>query len=44
MALDPSDPWTFDGLSQALIFNGRPKEGRAYLDAAMRLDPAGPGG
>lgn len=44
VALDPSDPWTFDGLSQAMIFNGRPKEGRAYLDAAMRLDPAGPGG
>ena len=39
--LDPSDPWTFDSLSQALTFNGRPKEGRAYLDAAMRLDPAG---
>jgi tetratricopeptide (TPR) repeat protein len=41
VALDPSDAWTFDGLSQAMIFNGRPKEGRAYLDAAMRLDPAG---
>ena len=39
MALDPSDPWTYEGLSQALIFNGRPKEGRAYLDAAMRVDP-----
>jgi adenylate cyclase len=39
-----TDPWTFDGLSQALMFNGRPKEGRAYLDAAMRLDPAGLGG
>jgi TolB-like protein/class 3 adenylate cyclase len=44
VALDPSDPWTFDAMSQALIFNGRPKEGRAYLDAAMRLDPAGLGG
>jgi adenylate cyclase len=41
VALDPSDPWTFDGLSQALIFSGRPEEGRAYIDAAMRLDPAG---
>ena len=39
MALDPSDPWTYLGLSQALISNGRPKEGRAYLDAAMRVDP-----
>src|SRR5262249_3161827 len=28
VALDPSDPWTFDALSEALIFNGRPKEGR----------------
>lgn len=41
VALDPSDPWTFDGLSWALIFNGRPKEARAYLDAAWRLDPVG---
>jgi TolB-like protein/class 3 adenylate cyclase len=44
VALDPSDPWTVDGLSQALIFNGHPKEARAYLDAAVRLDPAGLGG
>jgi adenylate cyclase len=44
VALDPSDPWTFDALSQALIFNGRPKEGRTYLDAARRLDPVGLGG
>ena len=39
VALDPSDPWNYEGLSQALIFNGRPKDGRAYLDAAMRVDP-----
>lgn len=37
--LDPSDPWTYEGLSQALIFSGRPAEGRAYLDAAIRVDP-----
>jgi adenylate cyclase len=43
-ALDPSDSWTFDGLAEALIFNGRPSEGRAYLDTATRLDPSGPGG
>ena len=43
-ALDPSDPWTFEGLADALIFNGRPDEGRAYLDTATRLDPSGPGG
>jgi adenylate cyclase len=41
VALDPSDPYTFDGLSQALIFNGRPREGRAYLEVAMRLEPDG---
>ena len=39
VALDPSHPWTYEGLSRALIFNGRPKEGRAYLDAAMQVDP-----
>jgi adenylate cyclase len=39
MALDPSDPWTYEGLSQALIFNGRPGEGRTFLDTAMRVDP-----
>ena len=37
--LDPSNFWTYEGLSQAHTFNGRPKEGRAYLDAAMRVDP-----
>jgi adenylate cyclase len=42
--LDPSDPWTFYGLSEALIFNGNPKEARAHLDAATRLDPTGLGG
>ena len=41
VALDPSDPWTFSEMGQALIFNGRPKEARSYLDAAIRLDPAG---
>jgi adenylate cyclase len=44
VALDPSDPWTFDGLALALILNGRPVEGRAYIDTARRLDPAGSGG
>lgn len=42
--LDPSDPWTFFGLSQAMIFNGRPEEGRSYLAAAIRLDPTAAGG
>ena len=44
VALDPSNHWTFEILSQTLIFNGRPQEGRAYLDTAMRLDPTGSGG
>jgi len=39
VALDPSDPWNYAGLSQALNFNGRPKEARDHLDAAMRVDP-----
>jgi adenylate cyclase len=39
IALDPSDPWTYEGLSQALNFNGRPAEGRTFLDTALRVDP-----
>ena len=39
IALDPSDSWTYEGLSQALIFNGKPVEGRAFLDMALRVDP-----
>jgi adenylate cyclase len=39
IALDPSDSWTYEGLSQALIFNGRPAEGRTFLEAALRVDP-----
>ncbi|WP_274628268.1 adenylate/guanylate cyclase domain-containing protein [Arvimicrobium flavum] len=37
--LNPSDDWTYVVLSDALNFNGRPREARAYLDAAMRVDP-----
>ena len=39
VALNPSDPWNYMTLSQALNFNGRPKEAREYLDEAMRVDP-----
>jgi adenylate cyclase len=39
VALDPSDPWNYSELSNALNFNGRPKDARDYLDAAMRVDP-----
>jgi adenylate cyclase len=39
VALNPSDPWNYVELSQALNFNGRPKEARDYLDEAMRVDP-----
>jgi TolB-like protein/DNA-binding winged helix-turn-helix (wHTH) protein len=38
-ALDPSDPWTYEGLSAALSFNGRPGEARGYLDTVLRVDP-----
>lgn len=43
VALDPSDPWTFDGLAEALIFNGRPNAARVHLGTAMRLNPSGLG-
>jgi TolB-like protein/class 3 adenylate cyclase len=39
VALDPSDPLNFITLGTALIFNGQPVEGRAFLDAAMRVNP-----
>lgn len=39
VALDPSDPWNYLTLVNALNFNGRPKEALTYLDAAARVDP-----
>ena len=39
VALDPSDPWNYLSLANALNFNGRPKEALTYLDAAARVDP-----
>ncbi|MGK9167032.1 hypothetical protein KXR53_12075 [Inquilinus limosus] len=39
IALDPSDSWSYEDMSAALIFNGRPEEGLKYVDAAMRVDP-----
>ena len=39
VALDPSDPWNYLRLANALNFNGRPKEALSYLDAAARVDP-----
>jgi TolB-like protein/class 3 adenylate cyclase/TPR repeat protein len=39
IALDSSDAGSYADMSQALTFNGRPAEGRGYIDAAMRLDP-----
>ena len=40
VALDPSDPWNYVALANALNFNGRPKEALSYLDAATRVDPS----
>ena len=37
--LDPSDAWTYEGLSQVLCFNGRPAEGSGYLATAFRVEP-----
>jgi adenylate cyclase len=39
IALDPSDGWGYEEMSLALTFNGRPADGREYLDAALRVDP-----
>jgi adenylate cyclase len=39
VAFDPSDPWNYLSLTNALNFNGRPKEALGYLDAAARVDP-----
>ena len=39
IALDPSDPWGHEEMGFALILNGRPEDGRIYLDTANRLDP-----
>jgi adenylate cyclase len=37
--LNPSDDWTYVALSDALSFNGKPRDARSYLGAAMRVDP-----
>jgi TolB-like protein/class 3 adenylate cyclase len=39
LALDPSHPWTLEALSKALTSNGQAKEGYAYVEAALRVDP-----
>ncbi|MBA4098775.1 MAG: guanylate cyclase [Rhodospirillum sp.] len=39
IALDPSDPEGYMEMSWALILNGRPQDGRDYLDAALGVDP-----
>lgn len=38
-ALNPSDPWNYIELANALIFNGRAEEAHDYIDAALRVDP-----
>jgi TolB-like protein/class 3 adenylate cyclase len=39
IALDPSDPDAYVQMSWALILNGRPRDGRDYLDATLRVEP-----
>ena len=39
IALDPSDPLTYEAMSLALTTSGRAADGLDYLDAAMRVDP-----
>ncbi len=43
IALDSSDAWSYETMSSALTFNGRPAEGRGYVDAAARVEPASNG-
>ena len=43
IALDSSNAWSYEAMSSALTFNGRPAEGRGYVDAAARVDPASNG-
>ena len=40
IALDSSNAWSYEMMSWALTFNGRPADGRGYIDAAARVDPA----
>ena len=39
IALDPSDPFSYQAMAQALIYNGRAADGKTYIDTAMRVDP-----
>ena len=39
IALDPSDPVSYEAMSQALTFSGRAADALDYIDAAMRVDP-----
>jgi adenylate cyclase len=39
IALDPSNPWAYTGMSYALALNGRAADARDYLAAASRVDP-----
>jgi tetratricopeptide (TPR) repeat protein len=39
IALDPSDVAAYQQMSQALSYNGRAADAKAYLDAASRVDP-----
>ena len=39
VALDPSDSWGYEAMSWALTLNGRPRDGKDFLDATLRIDP-----
>ena len=39
IALDPSDSWGYEAMSWALTLNGRPRDGKDYLDATLRVEP-----
>ena len=39
IALDPSNSWGYEEMSWALTLNGRPRDGKDYLDATLRVEP-----
>jgi adenylate cyclase len=39
IALDPSDPSSYEAMSYALVFNGRAADAKEYLAGASRVDP-----
>jgi tetratricopeptide (TPR) repeat protein len=39
IALNPSDAWSYQEMSEAQTLSGKPQEGLTFLEAALRVDP-----